>query len=56
MSYVLIMILLNSSGVEPKATQHIKFSSQQACLQALQKLVDLEKNFTVKAVCVPEML
>lgn len=56
MNFILIMIVLNSSGTTPVAAQHIKFSSHNACLQAMQKLIGLEKNFTVKATCVQEVL
>ena len=40
MSYILIMILLDSSGITA------------ACLEALGKLINMERNFKVKAVCV----
>lgn len=52
MSYILIMILLDSSGITPVATQNIKFQSNAACLEALGKLINMERNFKVKAVCV----
>lgn len=54
MSYILIMIVLNRFGTAPVATQHIKFQSHNACLQAMQKLVDIENGFKVKATCVSE--
>ena len=54
MTYILIMILLDSSGITPVATQHIKFESHTSCLQAMQKLVDMERNFKIKAACVKE--
>lgn len=53
MSYILIMIVLNSSGI---GTHSVKFLTNNACLQAMQKVVGLEKHFTVKAVCVQEVL
>jgi len=56
MNFILIMIVLNSGGTAPVATQHIKFQSHNACLQAMQKVIGLEKNFTVKATCVQEIL
>lgn len=55
MSYILIMIVINVGlSVESISTQHIRFNSHNACLQAMQKLVDMEKGFKVKAICVPE--
>lgn len=55
MSYILIMIVLNSSG-SSIGTHSVKFLTNNACLQAMQKVVGLEKHFTVKAVCVQEVL
>lgn len=51
MSYILIMVILNSSG-SSITTQNIKFQSNAACLEAIGKLINMERNFTVKAVCV----
>lgn len=52
---VLIMIVINVGlSVEVISTQHIRFSSNNACLRAMQKLVDMEKEFKVKAICVSE--
>lgn len=55
MSYILIMIVLNSSG-SSIGTHSVKFLTNNACLQAMQKVIGLEKHFTVKAVCVQEVL
>lgn len=52
MSYILIMVLLNSGGTTPVATQHIKFQSNAACLEAIGKLINMERNFKVRATCV----
>lgn len=55
MNFILIMIVLNSSGSSID-THSIKFLSNNACLQAIQKVVSLERGFTVKATCVQEIL
>lgn len=51
MSYILIMIIMNSSG-SSITSQNIEFQSNSACLEAIQKVVSMEKWFTVKATCV----
>lgn len=53
MTYILIIIALNSSG-SAITTQSIKFESNISCLQAMQKLVDMEGHFKIKATCVKE--
>jgi hypothetical protein len=53
MTYILIMITLNSSG-SSITSQSVRFSSQNLCLQAMSKVIDLEYQFKVKAVCVQE--
>jgi hypothetical protein len=49
----LIIIALTSSG-SAITTQSIKFESNLSCLQAMQKLIDMEGSFKIKAVCVKE--
>lgn len=53
MTYILIMIVLNNSG-SSIATQSIRFNSNSSCLQAIQKLIDMERGFKVKATCITE--
>lgn len=55
MSYILVMIILNSTG-SSVASHSVKFSSQSACLKAMSRVIDMEKHFTVKAICVEENL
>jgi hypothetical protein len=55
MNFYLILIILNSSG-SSITSQTVKFYSQTACLKAMQKVVETEKRFTVRAVCVQESL
>jgi hypothetical protein len=55
MNYILVMIIINSAG-SSVTSQSIKFYSQAACLKAMSRVVDMEKHFTVKAICVEESL
>jgi hypothetical protein len=51
MSYILIMIVMNSAG-SSIATQSIGFQTSTSCLQAVQKLVEMEPKFKITATCV----
>jgi hypothetical protein len=51
--FVLILVLLNSSGGAISSNE-IRFSSESSCLKAINKLVQLERGFTVKATCVKD--
>lgn len=53
MTYILIMIILDTRG-SAITSQSVRFASQNLCLQAMSKVIDLENHFKVRAVCVQE--
>jgi hypothetical protein len=49
---ILILVILNSSG-SSITTNSINFSSESACLKAINKIIDMEsRGITIKARCV----
>lgn len=50
-----ILILIAMAGAQGISVHHIKFNSEQACLQAINAVIDMEKySTTIKAKCVKE--
>jgi hypothetical protein len=55
MNYILFLIVLNSSGHGINSSNAV-FSSEINCMQAISKLIDMEKKFGVRvqATCVKQ--
>lgn len=51
--FILILIVMNSAGSSISSNK-IRFSNESTCLKAINKLVQLEKGFVVKATCVKD--